>query len=91
MVHVEITQDGKSIFSENYDENDIRIERRRAISALFKTGEMKASEIAPSRYCQDIIVGESVADGVIGTRTNVKDDAIMISHIPTWAHHCTVK
>ena len=83
MIHIEITQDGKSILSEDYEESQVRLEERRAVSALFREGEKEAHEIVPSRYCQRIIIAETEEDGVHGTRTDDRDDVVIISQIPT--------
>ena len=90
MIHIEITQDGKSIRSIDCNESEIRMGNRRACTGLIKEGETNISEIAPSRYIQEFIIIETTFDEVHGIRTDDRDDHIIISQIPTLSgeYHC---
>jgi hypothetical protein len=56
MIHIEVTQDSKSLFS--FDTEEVVLYQSRALSPLYKTGENKPYTIAPSRYAQTAIYFE---------------------------------
>lgn len=56
MKHIEITEDGKSIFSA--DVEDLKITQKRAATALYKHGETTPYTLAPSRVTQTVIYFE---------------------------------
>jgi len=56
MKHIEVTENGKIIWSA--DVNEICLSQNRSITALYKEGESKPYLLAPSRIAQTIIYYE---------------------------------
>lgn len=70
MIHIEVTQDDKSLLS--FDTEKAVLYQSRALSPLYKTGENKPYTIAPSRFAQTAIYFEEYLDKVEGETTAIK-------------------
>lgn len=60
MKHIEITENGKVIWSA--DVNEISLSQNRSITALYKQGKYKPYLLAPSRIAQTVIYYEERID-----------------------------
>ena len=49
MIHVEVKQDDKVIFSNNYQDGKVDLISQRKVTALYKEKDINAFTIAPSR------------------------------------------
>ena len=56
MYHIEVTQDGKNIFSGDF--LDYKMRQSRKVTALYKKGEKKPFTLAPSCFVQTFITLE---------------------------------
>jgi len=80
MIHVEVKQDDKVIFSNNYQDGKVDLISQRKVTALYKEKDINAFTIAPSRITQDIIVCETYSQDINAEiTTNDKDNTFTIS------------
>ena len=56
--HIEITEDGKSVLSRDFEK--VLITENRHISALYKEGEKKPFTLAPSAKCRLTITTDEI-------------------------------